>query len=45
MDHDALDPTGLYFGTSTGHLFASRDRGESWHPIAPSTSRRSCVCV
>jgi hypothetical protein len=28
MDHDTLDPVGLYFGTSTGHLFASPDRGD-----------------
>jgi len=34
MDHDPLDPVGLYFGTSTGHLFGSRDRGESWASIA-----------
>lgn len=31
---DTLDPCGLYFGTSSGHLFASRDRGESWTLIA-----------
>jgi photosystem II stability/assembly factor-like uncharacterized protein len=34
MDHDDLDPVGLYFGTSTGHLFASRDRGERWSLVA-----------
>ncbi len=34
MDHDGLDPVGLYFGTSTGHLFASADRGESWRSVA-----------
>jgi photosystem II stability/assembly factor-like uncharacterized protein len=34
MHHDALDPLGLYFGTSTGQLFASRDEGESWAKIA-----------
>jgi hypothetical protein len=26
---DTLEPLGLYFGTSSGHLFASRDGGES----------------
>jgi photosystem II stability/assembly factor-like uncharacterized protein len=31
---DALEPLGLYFGTSTGHLFASRDGGESWTMVA-----------
>ncbi len=30
---DDLDPCGVYFGTSTGHLFASRD-GRSWSRIA-----------
>lgn len=30
MDSDALTPCGVYFGTSSGHLFASRDRGEHW---------------
>jgi len=30
LDDDGLDPLGLYFGTSSGHLFASDDRGESW---------------
>lgn len=34
MDSDRLDPVGLYFGTSTGHLFASADRGESWSLVA-----------
>lgn len=27
---DALDPCGVYFGTSSGHLFASADRGATW---------------
>ena len=31
---DTLDPCGLYLGTSSGHLFASRDRGESWTLLA-----------
>jgi photosystem II stability/assembly factor-like uncharacterized protein len=31
---DLMDPCGLYFGTSSGHLFASIDRGESWSLIA-----------
>ena len=34
MCNDALDPVGLYFGTSSGHLFASRDGGASWRLIA-----------
>jgi photosystem II stability/assembly factor-like uncharacterized protein len=31
---DALDVPGLYFGTSTGQVFASPDEGESWSEIA-----------
>lgn len=34
MTSDALDPCGVYFGTSSGHLFASHDRGDSWRLIA-----------
>jgi photosystem II stability/assembly factor-like uncharacterized protein len=31
---DGLDVPGLYFGTSTGHVFASADEGETWREIA-----------
>ena len=34
MAIDDHDVPGLYFGTSTGQLFASRDEGESWTEIA-----------
>jgi len=34
MAIDALDVPGLYFGTSTGQVFASADEGESWTEIA-----------
>ncbi len=34
IDTDPLDPPGVYFGTSSGHLFASRDAGDSWELIA-----------
>ncbi|MCI0435819.1 MAG: hypothetical protein L0271_19580 [Gemmatimonadetes bacterium] len=34
MTNDSLDPVGVYFGTSSGHLFASRDAGEHWTLIA-----------
>jgi len=33
LDTDGLDPCGVYFGTSTGHLYASRD-GREWTLIA-----------
>lgn len=34
MCTDTRDPCGIYVGTNTGQLFASRDRGESWELIA-----------
>ena len=34
MAIDSNDTPGLYFGTSTGQLFASTDEGESWAEIA-----------
>ena len=34
MAIDGLDSPGLYFGTSTGQVFASADEGESWSEIA-----------
>jgi photosystem II stability/assembly factor-like uncharacterized protein len=34
MCADALDPCGVYVGTNTGQLFASADRGDTWHMIA-----------
>jgi photosystem II stability/assembly factor-like uncharacterized protein len=34
MDCDGLQPCGVYFGTSGGHLFGSRDAGEHWQLVA-----------
>ncbi len=34
LEADQLDPLGLYLGTSSGHLFATRDAGEHWSLIA-----------
>lgn len=34
MATDTLSPGGVYFGTSSGHLFGSFDEGESWITIA-----------
>jgi hypothetical protein len=34
MCADARDPLGLYFGTTSGELWASRDEGGSWSCIA-----------
>jgi hypothetical protein len=33
MTSDEEDPGGLYFGTTTGQLFCSRNRGEEWSRI------------
>jgi len=34
MSIDAYDSPGLYFGTSTGQVFASNDEGDNWSEIA-----------
>lgn len=34
MTSDDRDPAGVYFGTSTGALFYSRDAGDSWHVLS-----------
>ncbi|HEY3585824.1 MAG TPA: hypothetical protein VGK85_01670 [Myxococcaceae bacterium] len=34
MSGDALDPVGLYFGTTSGELWASRDEGNRWTCVA-----------
>lgn len=33
LDSDGLDPCGFYFGTSSGHLFASTDGGDHWRLV------------
>lgn len=43
MDQDTRDPVGIYFGTSTGHVFGSRDRGESWSLVAAFLPKILCV--
>ena len=34
MAGDAFDPVGLYFGTTSGELWMSRDEGQRWNCIA-----------
>ena len=34
MSGDRRDPAGVYFGTNTGSVFASRDEGDTWAEIA-----------
>lgn len=43
MSSDAGQPCGVYFGTSSGHLFASNDAGASWQLIAGYLPRILCV--
>ncbi len=33
MAVDALDPCGVYFGTTGGQVYVSADSGETWNPI------------
>jgi hypothetical protein len=40
---DGLAPTGLYFGTRTGEVFASADGGESWRELARHLPPVVCV--
>jgi hypothetical protein len=40
---DALDPTGLYFGTRSGKLFGSTDAGASWTPVLEALPPVVCV--
>ena len=43
MAIDALATPGVYFGTSTGQLFASADEGESWGVVAEHLPDVLCV--
>jgi hypothetical protein len=31
---DVCDPVGLYFGTTSGEIWASSDEGDGWYSIA-----------
>ncbi len=43
MAVDSLDPYGLYFGTSSGELFYSLDRGDSWESMPARFPRITSV--
>ena len=43
MRADANDPAGIYVGTTTGQLFASRNDGDSWKLIADHLPQVQCV--
>ncbi len=40
---DSSAPTGLYFGTRSGKLFASRDGGDSWRALSEGLPAITCV--
>jgi len=43
MDADRLKPAGIYFGTRSGKVFASRDDGDAWKAIAEGLPPVVCV--
>jgi photosystem II stability/assembly factor-like uncharacterized protein len=43
MAVDSLDPAGVYFGTRSGKLFASRDSGKSWQLLREGLPPVVCV--
>ncbi|MGC2284206.1 MAG: hypothetical protein WA542_03050 [Candidatus Acidiferrum sp.] len=43
MSPDSLDPVGIYFGTRSGKLYASRDEGKSWKKILDGLPQILCV--
>ena len=45
MSTDVLDPCGIYFGTTSGTVFASADGGDTWSAIAEHLPRIMSVEV
>jgi hypothetical protein len=45
MAVDALDPCGVYFGTTGGQVYCSADAGDSWAPIVRDLPRVQSVEV
>ena|SRR5688572_1013487 len=43
MTADVMQPCGVYFGTSSGHLFVSNNAGSSWQLVAGYLPRILCV--
>ena len=43
MTTDSFDPAGIYFGTRSGQLFASRDEGRNWQRILEGLPAICCV--
>jgi hypothetical protein len=40
---DTADPVGVYFGTRSGSVFASRDEGDHWRPVVENLPDVLCV--
>jgi len=43
MAADPLDPVGLYFGTTSGEVWASFDEGGEWHCLCLHLPHVYCV--
>ena len=43
MCTDGSDPAGVYFGTRSGDVFATRDEGETWAAVAAHLPDVLCV--
>jgi photosystem II stability/assembly factor-like uncharacterized protein len=43
MATDSLEPAGVYFGASSGAVYASADEGENWEPIAENLPTISSI--
>ncbi len=43
MCTDGASPAGVYFGSRSGDVFASRDEGESWAMVAAHLPDVLCV--
>ena len=43
MDVDGLDPCGVYFGTTSGTVHTSSNRGDSWQSMNYLFPRILCV--
>jgi hypothetical protein len=43
LSADSLDPAGIYFGTRSGKIYASRDEGKSWKKIVEGLPQILCV--
>ena len=45
MSLDQRDPCGVYFGTTSGSVYGSADRGESWTRLAADLPKVLCVAA